>query len=353
MSQQRTLGQAVTGAYTSQPTSVGYGLPQGARVPGAPVTNAGYATSTAQSLYPTNTTSYTTAQPATAGTQIGPSSQYHGPGPVPQQGQTGQPAPAGQTPAKVSDQRPPIPTPAVVLGQSHPMFRTLTGTLVVKPQMGQFDKNYDVIGKMDPYCICQVGASPQQTTVAKGQGQECTWEDALHFPIKGEQFLFVDCLDYDVVGAHDYIGRAQLDLTQILARGHYVNWVPIFDNAQKKVGQVYLSVDMVTSGVNPNLPANYVPHQGPVSNVLQHSFGDWARIHPGYQYQPGSLNSGVSTYGGASSYGSVPTYGAQAHHVPSTQIGGYSHVVGPQVHAQNGYSTGGSPYNGTYAPARF
>lgn len=352
MNQPRTLGgQIAPGTY--QPATAGYGLPQGATIPGSHVGTGGYVTSTAQSFTP---------QPSTVGAPVnlGPSTQYYGPGPVPQQGQPaqpgqpaqqGQPGQPAQPPAKVSDQRPPIPNPPVVLPPSHPMARNLTGTLVVKPQMGQYDKNYDVVGAMDPYCIVQVGASPQQTSVAKGQGQQCRWEDALHFPIKGEQFLFIDSLDYDVIGSHDYIGRAQLDLTQILARGHFADWVPLMDNAQKKVGQVYVSVDMVTSGVNPNMPAGYAPRQGPITNVLQHSFGDWGRAHPGYVYQPGTLNSQVfgqqSNFGGASQYG-------QQYHVPGTQIGGYSHVLGPQGHVQNGYGVGVSPQNGQFgSPARF
>lgn len=198
------------------------------------------------------------------------------------------------------------------------MHRTLTGTLVVKPQMGQFDKNYDVIGAMDPYCVVQVGASRQETNVAKGQGKEPKWEDALHFPIKGEQFLYIDCFDYDVVGSHDYIGRAQVDLTQALGRGHVANWVPVLDQAQQKVGQVYLSLDIVTQGAAANMPAGYVPHAGPVANILGHNFGDWARLHPGYVRQP------VDATG--NSHWQQASYGVQA---PGSQLGGYSHVQGP------------------------
>jgi hypothetical protein len=218
--------------------------------------------------------------------QQGPQRVQQGQQPVQQAQQPAQ-APAQKQPAKASDDLPPIPSPPTVISPTHPLARVLTGTLVVKPQMGKFDKNYDSFGKMDPYAVAYVGTGRQETQVAKGQGQECSWEDALHFPIKGEQFLFIDTLDYDFVGKHDYIGRAQLDLTQLFAQGpHFQNWVPLFDKNQQKVGQVFLTVDMVTEGAVPNMPASYRPHHGPVANILQHSFGDWARLHPGYQPAP-------------------------------------------------------------------
>ena len=377
----RTIGQPAPVTYANQVGGYATGLNQGARSTVGPVTPGGFVSGPSQQYYPAANPGVVNYQPAAQQyapnqyqgqqgqpfqqgqpTQPGQNFQQGQPGQNFQQGQPGQPAQQAQAaaPVKPNSDAPPVPNPVYLL-PTHPMARVLNGTLVVKPMMGKFDKNYDVMGKMDPYCICYVGTQSFQTQVAKGQGQECTWEDALHFPIKGEQFLIVDTLDYDVVGQHDFIGRTQIDLSNFLSQGHFQNWVEVFDNTKTKTGTVYLSIDMVAEGQ----PRHY---QGPVTNVLQYAFGEWASLHPGYVPQPIEVSNVIpqqQAYGGQSQYGapstrfgSVPANYSSASHVPGTQIGGYQHVVGPQTHTSGyGYAgvsphvNGGSTYGSS--PSRF
>ena len=175
-------------------------------------------------------------------------------------------------------------------------------------------KEHGIHRKMDPFVVGYVGATPQQTSIAYSQGQECHWEDSLQFPIKGEQFLLLDSFDYDAIGKNDFIGRAQLDLTELLAKGpHFSNWVFLFDKEKQKVGQIYLSLDILTAGADPNMPADYRPRQGPINSILDHGFGDWARSHPGYVPQPVIASapgqSQQPQFGGAGQ-SQQPNYGA-------------------------------------------
>lgn len=168
------------------------------------------------------------------------------------------------------------------------------GTLIVKPEMGKFLKDLDLIGKMDPYCEISIGGQVYKTQVALNQGMNPVWSDSFSFKLNGEQFMNIRCLDQDV-GRDDLIGETQIPLNDIISKRVYSGWYPVFagktaKNPAQPAGQIFLATEYIPvnalPGTGVNMPTNYIANVNRPANILQQSFGSYPRTHVGYVPQP-------------------------------------------------------------------
>lgn len=120
-------------------------------------------------------------------------------------------------------------------------------TLVVKVKKGNFLKNYDTFGKMDPFIKVTVGndaTSAQKTDVAQGQGKTPVWKKVLQFNLNQTQYNNLDNLpvlfeayDEDVT-SDEYIGRISVKLSQVKLKVGEVNTLTMTDNKNANVGTI-------------------------------------------------------------------------------------------------------------------
>lgn len=66
-------------------------------------------------------------------------------------------------------------------------------------------------GKCDPYLKLRCGENEQKTQVIK-RTLAPTWNETFNFTVESEEtdLLVVECYDYDMVGAHDFIGSVEI-----------------------------------------------------------------------------------------------------------------------------------------------
>ena len=92
------------------------------------------------------------------------------------------------------------------------------GTLIVRPQFGNFAFDGDSVGTADPYIVCQIGNQKQQTSVCNDGGKNPRWQDTLQFHVNGEQSMTFSVMDRDHFSAGDLLGQGQINLMDVYQR---------------------------------------------------------------------------------------------------------------------------------------
>ena len=57
--------------------------------------------------------------------------------------------------------------------------------LTIRPIEGNFAKDKDLIGKMDPFCEILIGEKMERTKTHDGGGKTPNWNDKLEFELDG------------------------------------------------------------------------------------------------------------------------------------------------------------------------
>lgn len=106
------------------------------------------------------------------------------------------------------------------------------GQLSVKPTRGEFQKDLDVVGKMDPYCVVNCGTQQQRTATCKSGGKRPVWYENFIFNLQNnEQVVTFHCYDEDP-GKDDFIGSGEIMISQIKQQGSVAPWVDILKSGR-------------------------------------------------------------------------------------------------------------------------
>lgn len=169
-----------------------------------------------------------------------------------------------------------------------PMGPPVSGTFTIRPQVGQFLKNADLVGSMDPYVVITVGQQQFKTQVAKSQGKEPRWDDTFSIQANNESNLMLQVYDKDMVGKDDFIGSTILPLSQLAQKHATIGWYPVVDAKGQPSGQVYMATEYLPPGADASAYMYGQQPQGPrpMRNVLDMGFGAYSKINPGYVPQP-------------------------------------------------------------------
>lgn len=124
--------------------------------------------------------------------------------------------------------------------------------LVVRCKKGNFLKNYDTFGKMDPFIKVTVGndaSTAQKTDVAQGQGKTPAWKKLLVFNISQTQYnnlenlpILFEAFDEDVT-SDEYIGRHSAKLSQLKLKLGESNTLTLTDAKNANVGTIDVEVE--------------------------------------------------------------------------------------------------------------
>lgn len=121
---------------------------------------------------------------------------------------------------------------------------TAQGQFIFRPREGRFVKDKDPIGKMDPYCKIKLGWHRGKTAVARSEGTNPTWADAIALPRKhNETFAKIKIKDKDRTSLNDRIGEVKINLDEIVSRGKVSQWYPVQDRKGLPAGELLLDIE--------------------------------------------------------------------------------------------------------------
>jgi len=243
---QPLIGQP-TGPYTTVPTlsnqagSLHHGTVLGTEVLGTGVIPVGtthtqpMGTTVIQNVGAPVTTTQTTTHTEVLGQQHGlVSAPIHNTGIIPTQ-PTGIIEP-GNT-LGLRDQ------PNVLPAHTLPGNTTAQGQFIFRPLEGRFINDKDPMGKMDPYVKIKLGWHSGKSAVAKSEGQNPTWNDAIALPRKhNETFAKIKVKDKDRATLNDRIGDVKVNLDEIVSRGRVTQWYTV-TKKDKSAGEILLDIE--------------------------------------------------------------------------------------------------------------
>jgi len=117
------------------------------------------------------------------------------------------------------------------------------GTITFRPIEGKFNKDKDLVGKMDPYCKFKIGWHRGKSSVAKSEGTNPTWGgDAITIKCKGQEFAKIKVKDHDKFRHDDNLGTAKIPLAQLYQQGSLAQWIPL-TKRDVVVGEVYVEME--------------------------------------------------------------------------------------------------------------
>ena len=122
----------------------------------------------------------------------------------------------------------------------------LKGELIVWPKQASLQKNLDLVGKMDPYCIITCGGEKNKTSVHNKGGKQPIWgkpTDKFSFvvdPLKGDHF-HLEIWDEDKGSADDFSSELDMPLKFIIGKANgkeHTEWFEVFDKKKKTAGKI-------------------------------------------------------------------------------------------------------------------
>ncbi len=90
----------------------------------------------------------------------------------------------------------------------------MEGNLRVKVRCAHFVKDADLIGKMDPFVVIEVGTQRERTSTKQEAGKAPIWNEEFFFILNGQTDMFIKCCDEDPHSVED-IGIARVFLKQL------------------------------------------------------------------------------------------------------------------------------------------
>ena len=117
------------------------------------------------------------------------------------------------------------------------------GTITFRPIEGKFNKDKDLVGKMDPYCKFKIGWHRGKSSVAKSEGTNPTWGgDAITIKCKNQEFAKIKVKDHDKLRPDQNLGTAKIPLAQLYQQGSLAQWIPL-TKRDVVVGEVYVEME--------------------------------------------------------------------------------------------------------------
>ena len=120
----------------------------------------------------------------------------------------------------------------------------MQGILRVTVLCGHFVKDADLIGKMDPFVVLEVGTIRERTKTKHDAGVSAIWNEEFVFVLTGQNEMFVKCYDEDP-HSDEHIGEARVFLKQFQFGAAVEKDFPLtFQNSNKHAGVIALKIEL-------------------------------------------------------------------------------------------------------------
>jgi len=106
---------------------------------------------------------------------------------------------------------------------------TAPGRLVIQLLDGEFAKDKDVLGRMDPYLVFRLGTQTFRSSVRQNAGKFPVWNEKIELPYHQEDELHIAAFDEDKIGKDDKLGETSLSLHALLREHKFDGWVDLQD----------------------------------------------------------------------------------------------------------------------------
>ncbi|KAI0223576.1 hypothetical protein L0F63_003677 [Massospora cicadina] len=122
------------------------------------------------------------------------------------------------------------------------MFGTKIGTISVTVVEARNLANQDtaLVGKNDAYVYLKCNHSREKTSVIKGAGSSCKWNETFNFEVKDDSELEVSIYDQDTI-KDDKIGEIKIPVTGLSRNGVTEAWYGV-GKGSKGRGEVLLRI---------------------------------------------------------------------------------------------------------------
>ena len=90
----------------------------------------------------------------------------------------------------------------------------MKGTLKLTVLSANLVEDTDLIGKMDPYVVIEIGSQKQQGRTANGAGCMPVWNQDFIFNLNGDNLMNIKLSDEDY-GPDDFLGETTVDLSPL------------------------------------------------------------------------------------------------------------------------------------------
>jgi len=118
----------------------------------------------------------------------------------------------------------------------------MPGTIIFKPIEANLTHKTDIITKMSPYCLFEVGGIKVKGEVCKKGGKHPHWGDVITVPATNKSVAMLEVMDKDKITKDDPIGTCMIDLQEIQSTGHVSKWYPL-TYKNKPAGEILLEAD--------------------------------------------------------------------------------------------------------------
>lgn len=116
------------------------------------------------------------------------------------------------------------------------------GALQINVQRGEFEKDADLIGKMDPYVTLACGESEFATRVAENQGKTPVWNEVHTFYINDEKSLQIKAYDKDLKSSK-LLGEDIISLEQVRQQKSVLLVCPVYEpKKRQQTGKIFLQM---------------------------------------------------------------------------------------------------------------
>jgi hypothetical protein len=130
------------------------------------------------------------------------------------------------------------------------------GKLKVSIIKANFKKDFDIIGRMDPYVTLRLGCQQFKTDTAYGMGKHPTWSNLFEFTIHDEERIEMFVYDKDMI-YDDFVASGVIPIHSVFASLKEQKWVPV-DSKGSHGGEILVGLEFIPS-IHQNITGMMVP----------------------------------------------------------------------------------------------
>jgi len=190
----------------------------------------------------------------------------------------------------------------------------MNGNLIIRPLSAKLTHDTEHFGKMDPYVKVILGNEYKETSVAKNQHLNPTWDSELSFRLNNNDVIYFEVYNKETLTKDDLIGSGSLFVSSFIKKGQFSEWLPLVFK-DKPAGELLLEIQFFPDGGQ--LGAN----QGTSSKVGNYSQGTYTQpTHLGTVGQEQGVGQAFTQPNtGFQTFGQQSTGSTQGTNLPNTQ----------------------------------
>jgi Ca2+-dependent lipid-binding protein len=124
----------------------------------------------------------------------------------------------------------------------------MSANIIVKPLAAQLTHDTEHIGKMSPYVIAILGYQIRTTNVARRAGKTPGWDMELGFRYRGEEIIYFEVWQKDMITRDDLIGTAECAISSLfLSNFKTSRWIPLKFKS-RPAGQLLVDIEFFPDG---------------------------------------------------------------------------------------------------------